>query len=103
MSLKFGIAGAACIALALFGAVANARAATLAADTVTLGATVDLTARLPPARTFTVTTAAQVKVTLADLVAPQAFTQLKLVVSRAGTKVISLDSAGNQQFAATPR
>jgi hypothetical protein len=80
----------------------SAGAASIAADAETLGATAELTARLPASRDFTVTAAGQVRVTLTDLAAPQALTQLKLIVSRGGTKVVSLDSAGNQQFAATP-
>ncbi|MEJ0099904.1 MAG: hypothetical protein WDO12_09230 [Pseudomonadota bacterium] len=95
-------AGTACMAGLLWLAAGNAGAATLAADTRTLGATADLSALLPAAQTFTVVTAAQVKVTLADNATPRAFAQLKLIVSRGGAKVASLGAIGSETFAATP-
>lgn len=94
--------GTALIAGALLLGAGHAGAATIAADAETLAATTQLAARLPAPQSFTVTAAGQVQVTLTDLVAPQAFTQLQLVVSSGGSKVASLDSAGSQQFAATP-
>jgi hypothetical protein len=93
--------GAALVAVLLLSGSGIAAAAGIAADAKTLGATADLTARLPASRNFTVAAAGQVRVTLTDLAAPQAFTQLKLVVSRGGTRVASLASAGSQDFAAT--
>ncbi len=88
--------------LLMLAGTGSAAAAAVVADARTLGATADLTAQLPAAQNFAVTAAGQVRVTLTDLATPQAFAQLKLVVSRGGTKVASLDNAGNQQFAATP-
>jgi hypothetical protein len=87
---------------ALLACMQVADAAVIAADAQTLGATTQLAERLPPAQEFTVTAAGQVRVTLADLAAPQAFTQLRLLVSRGATNVATLTSAGTQQFAATP-
>ncbi len=90
------------MAAMLWVAAGSVDAATIAAAAQTLGATSDLTARLPAAQTFTVTAGAQLKVVLGDLATPQAFTQLKLLLSRGGSKVASLDAAGIVQFAATP-
>lgn len=79
-----------------------AGAAVVAADTTTMAATAELAARLPAAQSFTVNAAGQVRITLTDLATPQAFTLLKLIVSRGGALVASLDAAGQKEFAATP-
>lgn len=87
---------------AAMGCMATAAAAVVAAGAETLGATTQLQARLPAVQEFTVTAAGPVRVTLTDRAAPQAFTQLRLLVSRGGSKVIALETAGVQQFDATP-
>ncbi len=86
---------------AAMGCTVSASAAVVAAGTETLGATLQLQARLPAVQEFTVAAAGPVRVTLTDRAAPQAFTQLRLLVSRGGSKVVALEAAGVQQFDAT--
>jgi hypothetical protein len=90
------------VASAAMACTMHAYAATVAAGAETLGATAQLQARLPAVQEFSVAAAGAVRITLTDRAAPQAFTQLRLLVSRGGAKVASLDAAGVRQFDATP-
>jgi hypothetical protein len=79
-----------------------AKAATLSSDSGVLAATATLAQQLPSAQTFTVTTAGQVKVSLADLGAPAPLTSLQLLVSSSGASVGQLSAAGSIQIATQP-
>ena len=86
----------------IVAAVGNVMAATIGADMEVLTATPALARGLPPAREFVIVTAGQVEVRLADLAAPATFANLRLVLTRNGTRVARLDAAGSIQFAAQP-
>lgn len=92
---QFARAMLACLVLA---ATDTTPAATVAADTATLAVTQQAAARLPQARTLTVSASGRMRVTLTDKAAPSAFSQLRLLVSRGGSRILVQEGAGAQEF-----
>jgi hypothetical protein len=86
--------------LLLFGV--GATAAEIGSFTEILAATPSLAASIPASRSFVVASAGPVNVTLADLAAPAAMTDLRLVVTRGGNRLFSLNAPGTGQFLAAP-